>query len=190
DAAALDAVFGELPRGSDLVREDAAVRLLGLLGDVPVDSADRQLLVEVTLARVLRAQDRAGRILTRPEKPTLTEESAHALDALMEAPGEAVTDTAQAARVAALCELLDAGVLAPTEADRARLVGATLERIQSQLDQRQRRFRLSPEPGSATSGGRGMLRPADLVSIAAVFLIATAIAWPFLVSIREQARET
>ena len=197
--AAVDAVFDGLHAGREPLRESRLARLLSLLELPPSDGVAgsaqverRSTLVNVTFARVMRAQreEVAGRIVSAADRPSLTAHSAEGLDALLSAADrQAAAQDDRAARAAAVCALLDAGLDAPTPEERTELISTTLARIQSEVESGRDRYRLTPVAASHATGSRGGIRLADLVSIAAVFLIATAIAWPLLVSVREQARE-
>lgn len=153
----------------------------------------RSTLIDVTFARVLRAERRelAGRIVGAAQRPTLTGDSAQTLDALLSSPGmKANQADERSARAAAVCALLEAGIDAPTPEERTELIASTLGRIQREVESGRDRYRLAPvSPSQYAATSRGGIRLADLVSIAAMFLIATAIAWPLLLSVREQARE-
>lgn len=197
--AAIDAIFNGAGAGREPLREARLAKLLTLL-DLPLVDADgskgradfRSTLIDVTFARVLRSErrDLAGRIVGKPDQPALTEPSAMGLDALLSAPNlESARADDRAARAAAVCALLEAGLDAPTPEERSALISTTLARIEREEAAGRDRFRLAPVAPSQATGSRGGIRLADLVSIAAVFLIATAIAWPLLVSVREQARE-
>lgn len=197
--AAVDAIFDGAGAGQEPLREARLAKLLGLLELPPSDGnaagalgESRLTLINVTFARVLRAQrqELAGRIVGAAERPTLTAPSAEGLDALLAAPDlESTKRDDRAARAAAVCALLEAGLDAPTPEERSELISTTLARIQGEVEAGRDRYRLTPVATYQATGGRGGIRLADLVSIAAMFLIATAIAWPLLVSVREQARE-
>ncbi len=201
DFAAVDALFGDARAGQEPARESRVVRLLSLLNLTPTsDDVDAKVrgdalatLVDVTFARVIRTQQRdlAGRIVGRQEPPALSELSAQAFDSVLGTSNLAGSHADErAARAAAVCALLDSGIDAPTPAERDALISSTLERIQSEFEADRERFRLAPMAEQQTVSYRGSIRLADLVSIAAVFLVATAIMWPVLMSVREQARET
>ncbi len=67
----------------------------------------------------------------------------------------------------------------------ARLVERTLDRVQAEADAQDARMMLE-----TARTGRGGIRLADLVSVAAVLLIGTAVVWPVLSAVRHEARKT
>ncbi len=195
----LDAHAGERPPASlGDTRVDRLAALLARLDLPPSDAISRgqfgvgsarDTLVDVTLARVLRAprSDLAGRIVAPSAAPALDEPSAGGLDALFGAEGRG--DPERRARAAAVCALLDAGLDAPTPEERERLIESTLARIAGEIEAGEGRFRLAPIEGQGAPAPRGTIRFADLGSIAAMFLLASAVLWPMLVNLRERARE-
>lgn len=145
----------------------------------------RSLLIDVTMARVLRqrradqeAADTAAVIWPATEDQTLAPADAEAMNALV-TDGWDSSRADGSERVSSLLSLLDAGVGRASDS----LVDRTLSRIQGEIDSRERRLRLTPEAQAATQPSRGF-RLADLVAVAAMLLIGTAILWPVLVSSR------
>ena len=67
----------------------------------------------------------------------------------------------------------------------ARLIERTLDRVQAEADAQDARMMIE-----AARTGRGGFRLADLVSVAAVLLIGTAVVWPVLSAVRHEARKT
>lgn len=197
DATVLDAL---VQRGFASDSADARSRkLLALLGllDTPVEQPtpeEKQVLVDVTMARVLRApRSEAVARISGPQQATASVSPADesVIDEFVES-GWSV-GTAEGRRPAVLSGLL--GLLGgPSQSidehDRDRLVRSTMDRIASDEEDRRSRLRLDPARNELEAKrGLGM-RLADLGSIAAVLLIGAGVLWPLLVGVREHARIT
>ncbi len=188
-SAAFSAALDEAAQGGfDPRRADspAARRLLGLLrlldapsrGASPPLSEDNSLLVDVTVARVLRTPrlPTLGRIEAPAPEPSL---AAVRWDA----------DASETGPVSALLALLDEGEFGASERHERSLVDATMRRIASDQESRRARFRMHPAPSEP---GRvpGSVRLRDLASVAAAVLLGCAVLWPMLASSREHSRRT
>lgn len=187
DAAALEALFeaGLDPAAVASPHHERAERLAGVLGLLRHESTlpDTESLVDATLARVrLAAQPRTEH--SAPEF-SLTANDEDAFEALVAAGyhAEAVPTVLRrrAARQARLLELLE-----PSRQEMAgsgALITRTLDRVQSVLDTEQSRMKIERAP----IGGR-RIRMADLMTVAALLLIATAAIGPMVGAMREQSR--
>ncbi len=157
--------------------------LLSLLDRPTAESdATRALLIDVTMARVLRATERdlAGRIHPKGAAETLSKDSAAMVDELVRYGWRERAEKASGA--AALLSLLDTGA----RHDASGLVDSTLARVRHQIESTRSRFRLSPErPVGVPRSG---FRLTDLVGVAAAILLGASVVWPMLVGSREQAR--
>lgn len=208
DADRLDALVeaGFVPEQVLTAPDPRLQRLIGLLskldGEIPSGLADaqsdpsesgRSLLVDVTMARVLRQRDRdlAGRIEPARRHDALNAHDAAAIDCLIEAgwddSGPNLTvDAARAERAAALLRLLEPTHDPIASEQRDSLIEATLARVQSGVDESRKRWRL--DPVRETSGRSiGSFRLTDLGAVAAMLLIGTAILWPILGATRSGA---
>lgn len=184
DAAALEALWaaGLDPDRLDADRRDRAQRILGLLSSLeagPKPSAsDRRDLVDLTLARAVRA----GRRLGPGAVPALGARDADAVDAmdiagqdLGRVPG-VLSD--RAARVHAIGALLRAGAPTPvpTPAPTGRnLVDAVMAKVEREEMAKAERLRLSASRSFALAPMLARWR--DVVSAAAVLLIAASVFW-------------
>jgi len=181
DEAAMDALMRtgfdpEAVEGPLRPRAEAIHHLLGLLETDP--PPQDSLLVDVTMARVLREQAGA-------DEPTLLPADEDALDAwvhggyeLSRVPGSLRPRARRHAGLARLiCDSASVGA-----ADAGALVGATLERIRAHEGARGERMRLDDRP-SLPRGPRFHLP--DLVSIAAVLLIGASVLWPVMTGVRQ-----
>lgn len=191
DLRAVDAVAASGFRGG-VVPEglgDRSKRLLSLLAlldaDLPArempSDADRRLLVDVTMARVLRSrEDVAARIDSAEQPSALVPMSAAEVDGFF-----AWQDPDAPTKASGLLTLLDtrAGI---AEHEGRSLIDRTMRLIESAS----RPIQLPPVSATerAESGAGWSFRIRDLVSVAAVLLIGISVMWPMLVSSREQAR--
>ena len=171
-------------------REAALERLLGLLDDAePVSTdADRQLLVDVTFARILRARDERtiARVAPNPiSGPTLSNSDAEAIDDLVAAGWSPSAAGGRTHRAHSLLALLDTTLHLGAPTERGRLVDAALARVQSEVDSESTRFRFTPveRPTFARPG----IRWRDLGAIAAMFIIACSIFWPMVNGLRMES---
>ncbi|MBL8745495.1 MAG: hypothetical protein JNK58_03970, partial [Phycisphaerae bacterium] len=145
------------------------IRLLSLLDQSKSETdGSRSLLIDVTMARVLRASERdlAGRIHPKNAPEALTPESARSVDELVRYGWRERSEAASGA--AALLSLLDAD--AQTGSARSHLVESTLAGVQRQIESARSRFRLSPD--RSLGSPRGGFRLTDLAAAAAAILLA------------------
>lgn len=159
-----------------------AARLLSLL-NAESEPTSRSLLIDVTMARVLRASERdlAGRIHPVGAPEALADESARSVDELVRS-GWRARSTPATALLSLLEEArADAG-------DRSRLIEATLGRVQGEIEASRNRFRLTPDRSMGAT--RGGYRLTDLVAAAAAVLLAASVIWPMLAGARQQSRDT
>ncbi|MBL0926048.1 MAG: hypothetical protein IBJ11_00135 [Phycisphaerales bacterium] len=200
DQAALEAVIEAsfeaigVPAGLS----DRAGRVLGLMSlldsPAPELASHRSLLVDVTMARVLRERSRAGagavagKIAREQLGIQLTEADAEALGDLAShgTPSKAVSPE-RAAAASKLLGLIGADAGGPSAEDRERLVGSTLAKIQSELDRSIHRWKLPAE--ELRQGVRRRFSLADIGAIAAMVLIGGAVLAPVATSLRENTRE-
>lgn len=184
DAAAIDALVEagfDVSAVDPAVRKqaDRAVQLLGLLDTDPGD--DAATLIDVTFARALRA-----RRLAIAAPPSLGQKDAAALDALVMSgfnPARTPASLRERARAhASMAGLVTGGPAVDGAESRIERVMAA---VRSDIEHERERMRLDAAPFRAPPGG---IRLADLVSMAAVVLIAGAILWPVLTAVREQSR--
>jgi hypothetical protein len=179
DAAAVDAVFaqraGHATAGPG-AEDSPAAALLALLGTTAVSASPE--LVNVTLARVQRAAEAPALRLHVDDEPTLTPEDEDALDALVAAGFEPqrVNSTLRprAQHIQAIGGLITATAAhpGPDLADR------TYARVAS--------LAMSGQGVEQTGPGGGRFRLTDLVSLAAMLLLAGAVMWPVMQSVRVQ----
>lgn len=161
------------------------LRLLSLLDPIQEkhDAQRDRLLIDVTMARVLRSRDTdlAGRIGSAEEPgPKLVESDAAALDSAAES-GWSTPDP----RLASLLAALDAAPVA-TPSSRERLVQSTLERVQSSMPRM--RLRVSDEELAPRSRMRITLT--DVLAAAAAVGFAGVVISPMIVNARATTRES
>lgn len=193
DAAALEALIDaefDLTRVPTDTRDRAAraAGLLGLLGTpVQTDLKDDGLLVDATLARVAAVRASVVRHAAQAERDFgLIGDDEDALELLVSAgfkservPGRM---RIRAQRTAALLGLLDTPV---ESGSREALVQATLDRVQQTVDKQTSRMRLEERPTIARR-----LRLGDLISVAAMLLLAGAVLIPMAGAMREMSRRS
>ncbi len=185
DAAAVDALFAagldasRVPASAERKRVARVSSLLNLLRAGP--GAD-PALVDVTLARVLRYGS-AGEASPGVE-PRLGADDQEALDALLMSGFEtARVPGALRERAKKHHEVLSLLGESETMADSS-LVDRTLARVQRHIDASEGAFNLA---GVSERRGTG-LKLRDLLSVAAVVLIGSAVLLPVMSSMREQSR--
>lgn len=191
DAAAVDALFGagfdiaRLPQSAERKRVAKVSALLGLLRAGP--AADPSL-ADVTLARVNRLAQSSGLAGTLDHTPALSVDDQEALDALVMSgfdPARVASSLrGRAARQGEVLSLL----ATPAAAGHGDLVQRTLDTIQRHIDESEDVYSLAGN--RERSGGRGGMRLRDLLSVAAVILIGSAVLLPVMSSFREQGRRT
>lgn len=159
-------------------RAEKCAAILGLLacGDRPECDGS---LVDVTLVRV-------GEIRRWAEAQSMEPLDEDALEALVAAefePSRCVSGLrGRAARHAAMLAALDVPV---DGASRESLVGATLSRVQRGIDSGESRLRLDPSAARA----RPNVRWGDLISVAAMLMLASAVIMPMVGAVRNYSRQ-
>ena len=173
-ASIIESGFDRAEAGDD----PRTARLLDLLEllDTPVEPRDAQVLADVTMARVSRAD--------QPGVASLLPMDEEAVDAMMLAELDA-DDTPGAIRERAE-KLEDIGALitagTPIEAaERDARIERALQAIEDDAREESQRMTLNP---ATQSGG---FRLQDLVSIAAMLLLGAAVAWPVIGTLRQRA---
>lgn len=153
--------------------------LLSLL-DTPA-AADRAL-VDVTLARILRVRAAEAR-----GEPVLSDDDREALDgwviAGLDADDVAASLRPRARRLEQIGTLVTSG--GPSVAASADLGERTLARIQEHIDRNAEGWRLQPGRRRVS---RPAMRIADLVSVAAVIMLGSAVALPMMGAARDYSR--
>lgn len=198
DADALDALIdagGELDSVVPALRDRAerVDRLLQLLGPAAdhapesggkssqIDNSDAQSLIDMTYLRVLRHARSTHR------EPALSPRDGDALDVCV-AVGWSTGRIPKALRDRAdrhrrLADLVTAPARETPDASRSDLVDRTLQQVQAAIDAESEAMRIERRRGLGFSRGR----LADVVSVAAVLLIAVSIIWPVMGALNEQA---
>lgn len=208
DIAAIDALVEARMNAARVApqHQQRALRITELLRALEsgVDvGRDAEALIQATLARLVAA--RCERPLRTPdvlagegwvaEARGLSHADADALEALVGAGYEpsrvAGGLRARATKQAALLALLNVPASALADGDaRESLVSRTLSTIQQQADEQAGRMKLDPvAAGGGGWGWGGGWRIGDLVAVAAMLLIGTAIAMPALSASRDTARQ-
>ncbi|HZW09125.1 MAG TPA: hypothetical protein VFF69_04410 [Phycisphaerales bacterium] len=182
DAEALDAL---MDAGLEPERVPAALRpraarvagILALLGHAAVDGRDRRV------ARVM------GAVRTRADgvEQELCGDDAEALDAWVlagfDASKVAGSLRARARAHQALADLVQSTPpVALRASDREGLIARTLAGVEQAEEINEEHFRLR--------AGASRVRWSDLLSVAAVFLIAASVLWPVLSTVRDSARRS
>lgn len=186
DARALDAL---IEAGLDAARvnpgaERARVRKVSsLLNLLAVRSSRDSALVDVTLARILQTEGLGAGIAD--EAMVFDDEAA--LDAWVmngyqsdRVPGSLRERARRHERLASMVTRVE-GVAGDSES----LVERTLARVQDSIDSEEVGMRIETERMRLGSG----IRLADLISVAAVLLIAAAVVWPVVNNIRDKSRQ-
>jgi hypothetical protein len=190
DASALDALVesGWAPSHED-PRGERLASLLSLLQPPAPAAGAKQDLVNLTMARILRAQPRR----TKPAPAALIPDDEEALDALVACgmdPEQTPASLRERARVhAELARLVargpsdHAGTISPAKAD---LISRTLAAVQAHRDSE-----LQAQPRFERARGRGRsLSLRDLVSVAAVVMIGASVIWPVAAGLRHAQRQS
>jgi hypothetical protein len=185
DARTLEAL---LEAGLDCAKVPAEMRaraekcaaVLALLGCGPRPECDSSL-IDVTLVRV--SEIRRSAMLDELEP--LDEDALEALvvagfDPERCASGLRTRAQQHAARLASLDVPIDG-------AQREALVSATLVRVQARIDSGESRFKLEPVRGG---GGLRNFRWSDVISVAALLMLASAVIMPMVGMVRNHARQT
>lgn len=176
DAAAIDALVeaGFDPRrvGADV--QPRALHASGLFSLLDAGRVDRGI-VDITLARLVRA--------SAPEPdPVLSADDEEALDAWVSAGYRAAKVPASLRARAERLDAMAAIVSAPASGAAASsdLVSRTFDRI---LRERE----AAPAPIPISRGVPGRFRFSDLVSVAAMLLIAASVLWPVMTAVRNHS---
>lgn len=176
DAAAAEALFAA---GMDLSavapgERARAARVLGLLSGLEAGPAarseDRRDLVDLTVARVMRS----GRRIGPGSAPSLTARDADAVDAMEIAGQDRARVPAVLAERAARVEAIGALVRSGSSGGRS-LVDAVMARVEREEEARAERLRMWASRGYGLAPVLARWR--DVVSAAAVLLIATSVLW-------------
>jgi hypothetical protein len=189
DMLALDAL---IDAGLDLSRVDPSLRdrashvarVLGLLDVSASAYSPDELLVDVTIARVV--QLRRAESLMLAQAPALSDNDQDAVEELVAAgfdvQGVSGVMRPRAQRAADLLALLHApsSALAEIAAAREQLVQRTLGSVQTSIDIRQSRMAIDPPSGD----GWRITRWRDVASVAALLLIGTAVIGPMVSGMR------
>jgi hypothetical protein len=152
--------------------------------DGELHDASNQTLMDVTLARVARLRE--VRMGAGPVgEPVLVPDDEDALEALVSAgfdPRRVPSAVrARAERQSALLGMIGS---VPVALDSSDLVDRTLSKVQRSVDAQEQRLALPARAG----WGFGRLRMSDLVSVAALLLVATALFAPVLEGLRDRSR--
>lgn len=165
------------PEMRDRARKCAAV--LGLLGCGPTPHCDESL-IDITLVRTAWAR----RVEQGPELAPLDEDALEALVVAGFDPAKCPTKLrARAQKHASVLSALDIPV---SSGQRDVLVSATLSRVQSAIDSGSSRMRLDP----VRARPRMALRWGDLISVAALLLIASAVITPMVGAVRNFSQQS
>ncbi len=155
-------------------RGEQLLALLGSLEATPVSAADRRVLVDVTLARVMRA----GRAMGpgADAELNLTEADARAADALAGAGYDAARVpedlSARARRIEAI-----SGLISEPRASSTSLVDSVMAKVERLDADRGDRMKLRPERGLGVGVVPILARWRDVLSTAAVLMVATSVVW-------------
>lgn len=179
------------PEHVDAARRPGARRLAALLAELDAAPASqpaahgdaRATLIDVTFARVLRRRA----FEATASAPALTPDDGLALDALVMAGFNAARVPGALRSRAAAHEAL-AGLVTSADPDAQGApdrIARTLAAVEAHEAARRDRMRLAPAAERRFVPG---VRLADLASVAAVLLIATAVVWPVMTAVREQGR--
>src|SRR5688572_20367925 len=199
DTAAVDALFNAGLADESRVfsvdsRPGRVAHLLSMLDGIHFSGEERESLVQATMARVsLERHRRRVETIAMPDDAVLTPDDEDALEALVSAEFQlsrvpsAMRD--RAARHMALLGLLDTPVPDASET----LVESTLARLQTTIDSQEGRMSLPARASqNADRGGAffSFLRSREIVSVAAMLLIAAAMLTPLAQYFRDYSRRT
>lgn len=182
DRAAIDALFEPTTDNNNLTsetraRRDRASALLRLL-DTPTSPAD-DTLVDVTMARVMRAA-RLAAVSQSPAEPELSDADREALDAWVQT-GYDASRVPSSLRARAARHQNLAGLVTNMAADST---ASLIDRTVAAVDQAREAH---GGPYKFRGAWRSNFRMGDLVSIAALLLIAVSVVWPVMAGMRSQA---
>jgi hypothetical protein len=151
--------------------------VLGLLGSGPAPDCD-QSLIDATLVRVAWSR----RSIEDARMGPLDEDALEALIGAGFDPAKCPAGVRERARThARMLSVLDVPI---ATADREVLIGRTLSSVQSAIEGRESRFRMEP----AQARARLSFRWSDLISVAALLLIASAVIVPMVGTVRNYSR--
>lgn len=180
DAAALEALFaaGFDPAAvpdHNRARSQRILKLLSSLESAPAASSDKSLLVDVTMARVVRTRRESGPGSAQPLQ--LTDADVEAMDAMVAGEFDAAgVSGALGDRARKLGEVGD--LLRNVGGSRAAssvLVDAVMAKVGSIDAERDSRMKIRPERPSLVMPGLARWR--DVLSAAAVLMVATSVIW-------------
>lgn len=185
DAAACDALIQAGFDGSRVppsVERRRILRLLSLLGLLRAGSAADPALVDVTLARVLKARGIESGL---GQEQMLSGDDQEALDALVMAGFDASRVPASLRDRARKQEALFSALNMPSlNLGSGDLIERTLAHVQDHIDGVENGMKIEVARPRRGSG----IKLADLVSVAAVVLVGVGVLFPVLTSMREQSR--
>jgi hypothetical protein len=200
DAAAVDALLEHGLGSHDRVyavdsRPSRVARLLALLDAVAVTHSERETLIEATMARVTLERHRRSGAAT--EELVLVPHDEDALEALVSAEFQLSRVPSamreRASRHMALFGLLDAPIPTSDEPSlNGALIEATMARVQASVDSQEGRMSVATRRREASERGVifSFVRSRELISVAALVLIATALLTPLAQYFREYSRRT
>ncbi len=193
DARAIDALIEMGFEASDSASTDArtkrAVSLLSLL-HMPIEPSheQRELLIDVTVARVARA---AGLGLNHgADAPPLCAADERAVDAYVQAGYDAAAvqgdDAPRADRIDRLLSLVGVGT-EDTRPGEGELVERTLAAVDEEVRNEEDRLKFEPAQQQNRGRGRRAWQFADVVAAAAILLIGGAVLTPVMSMLRDYA---
>ena len=180
DARAIDRIFEHGPESfiPETENDHAAMALLSLIGTPVAHETQRPSRVDLVALLASRlGSDDAGAL-------TLSPEDQLALDTYLEHGYDPSGLDPELGKRAAKLDRIGSLLTAPVPGDRDSLVERTLSRIQDQIDQRESAMRVGER-------GRGSfsLRWSDLISVAAMLLLAASVVMPIMSGIRANAQQ-
>lgn len=188
DALAVDALFGGATASGSAERSARLAAALALLEPATLDAEDgvrRALLVDATMARVLRTPREAAL------EVGLHHDDAAALDALIDSGwrGETVAGSI-GERARRLEQALAPLAVSPVGMGMTGelLVNATLARVEAEIRRRESLMMVASSDLDAR-GGRGRFSLSDLVTVAAMLVFSLGVLWPVAASWRESGRQ-
>lgn len=192
DGLAVDALFGDAASLPTAERSAQLAAALSLLEPASLDAEDgsrRALLVDATMARVLRASRDAT--VEVGVGVGLHQDDGAALDALVESGwrGDVVAGPVgeRARRLERALAPLGAAPMGVGMTGEL-LVNATLARVEAEIRRRDSLMMVSSSDLDAR-GGRGRFSLSDLVTVAAMLVFSLGVLWPVAASWREGARQ-
>ena len=152
-----------------------AADLLRLL-DVPQDTADRDLLVNLTYLRILRDRDeRFAHRASRGSLPAgLSEADAQSIDELVASGWESGQAESRSAKAADLLALLDCDDPAHIQ-QKSSLIDRTMTAVAAEAERSRKRLRLHPVDGGSLEVGRRSVAWRDLIAVAAMIMLGLGV---------------